>query len=252
MKLDLVEFVYTFLIAPVFFIWMKGSMYFLLREELGVKLSTAEYLTIDTILSVLFLYVFSFVVMHSLTKSFNLMVADDDPFYDLFTHSEYFHLWLSHIGIILGGMLVFAVLASLNVWFPLPITSEQMPWWLIGGAGSLTGVLMYLGVLDTDARQEGAHFMRIMKLAFGIVFLAQVFLAMAMQVTFTAEHGFFWFSLNAFLIATALSFFTYRSRRARAMVQKAADVFKHPKWNFRAQLFSSKVAESVISKEKVT
>lgn len=72
LKLDFVQFMYSFVIAPVMFVWLKSFLFFILRNELNFRLSISEIFIVDTIYSTLVMFIFAFVVIHSLTKSFNL------------------------------------------------------------------------------------------------------------------------------------------------------------------------------------
>lgn len=80
LKFDLVQFVYAFILAPIVYIWLKSFLFVFLVSELNLHLSVTDLFIADTVLTIIFLYVFAFLVIHSLTKSFELKRLRD-PFY---------------------------------------------------------------------------------------------------------------------------------------------------------------------------
>lgn len=236
LKLDLVQFFYAFVISPVLFIWAKSLLYLLLRTELNLSLSQGQLFLIDTAFSTAFLYLFAFIVMHSLTKSFNLKVGRD-PLHDLFRHSEYFHLWLTHLVMYLGGLGLLSVFAAINALVPLEIEMSRFYFHLLNISGIPTGLFVFLGVWLSDPKQNRANFMRLMKLAFGIFFLFMVLIYYSIDPAFAPEHGFYWWMSVVFATTVTCSFFAYRSRRAKSWFENLSDWFKHHKWHTRVQLF---------------
>jgi hypothetical protein len=239
LKLDLVQFFYAFILSPVLFVWLKTFLYFLLRVEANVILSAGQLFLIDTIYSTFFMYVFAFVVIHSLTKSFNLKQTTD-PLYNLFEHSEFFHLWLTHLIMYLGGMILLTILASINIWFPLDVKISESMFHLLFGSGFLCGFLMFMIVWLSDPKQEKANFMRVMKLSFGIVFLIHVVLYFVFSPPFSPALGLYWWSLNAFTALVICSLFAYKSERALSFFDKMSDFLKHSTWGNNIQLFKEK------------
>lgn len=238
-SLDLVQFFYTFLLAPLFFVWAKSFVYFLMRSELGLDLSPGQIFTIDTALTVSMLYVYAFIVMHSLTKSFRLKV-EQDPFYDLFGHSEYIHLWLSHIVMAIGGMMLFFVIGFVNVFFPLEWRLNPHIFYLLCFGGVITGSVAFLGLLLTDPKQEGRRYMRLMKLAIGMFFLFQITIYFLADPDFNSAYGMFWFNFFAFTTMLVWSFFTYRSSRIKSWFDRITHANKDTDlWGMNTQLFST-------------
>ena len=226
LSFDVVQFFYAFIISPLLFVWAKSFLFFLLTSELRLPLSTRQLFLIDSLFSVGFLYIFAFAVIHSLTKSFNLKKSRD-PLIDLFEHSEYLHLWLSHLVIYIGGMVVITFLALTNIFFPIDVPVAKPVFYGINLAGVLAGAGAYAGVMLSDPEQD--HFMLIMKTVAGL--LSTVFIAVyfVLRPSFSAEYGLFWFSMMTFLTGSVLALFTERSGRTQSLLDK----FKHRRWEFK-------------------
>src|SRR5690606_31295402 len=126
---------------------------------------------IDTAISLLFFFLSSFVVIHSLTKSFNLK-REQDPLYDLHELSEYFHLTLSHFVMFGGGLAVLLFVSLLNVIIPLPIEPNRTFLYSILLMGSLVGFCIYITVVNY--RVATRKFRRIMKFFYGLGFSINV------------------------------------------------------------------------------
>ena len=69
-RLDFVQFIYLFIMTPTLFVWLKTFLFYLLRNELEYSLSINELFVIDTIFTVIAVFVISAVAIHSLTKTF--------------------------------------------------------------------------------------------------------------------------------------------------------------------------------------
>jgi hypothetical protein len=236
LRLDIVQFFYAFVLSPALFIWLKSFLYLLVKSELKIVLSQTEMFIIDTAFSVVFLYIFAFIVMHSLTKSFNLK-KQRDPLYDIFHHSEYFHLWLTHLVMHLGGLLLLNILALINLAFPMDIEISRKYLLPIVGSGIIGGILFFLGMWLSDPKQESANYMRVMKLAAGILFLMNVTSYFVFDIPFSPQYSFYWW--NSFVLAAfvSLSLFAYKSERAQTLFERTANWFKHRGWEFRIQVF---------------
>lgn len=245
LKLDLVQFFYAFILSPVLFVWLKTFLYFLLRVEANVILTNGQLFLLDTIFSVFFMYVFAFIVIHSLTKTFNLNQTKD-PLYNLFEHSEFFHLWLTHLIMYMGGMIFLTLLAAINIWFPLQIVLSESMFHIFFVSGFICGFFAFMIVWLSDPKQERANFMRVMKLSFGFFFLVHVVLYFVFSPPFSPALGLYWWSLNAFTALVVCSLFAYKSERATNFFEKLSDFFKHSKWGENIQLFS----EDLDTKEK--
>ena len=236
LKLDLVQFFYAFIVAPLLFVWLKSFLYILLKTELGNALSSSELFVIDTAFSLLSMYIFAFVVIHSLTATFSRRIVRD-PLYDLFAHSEFFHLWLSHIVMFSGLMSIITIMGFLNIFFPLNMHITKPLFYLLCGSGVLAGLLTFLMIWLSDPRQEGARFMRLMKLMFGIFFILFCVVYFIFTPAFTAAQGMYWWSFFAITALVACSLFTYKSARAQTWVERLSNRFKHLKWGSNIQLF---------------
>lgn len=236
LKFDLVQFSYAFIIAPFLFIWLKTFVYFLLRTELGAGISSGELFIIDTVLSVLCFYIFSFVVIHSLTASFNRKMVND-PLHDLFAHSEFFHLWLSHLVMYIGAMLLITVIATINVFLPLNVQDVKGGIFILCGAGVVTGLFSFLTLILTDPRQDGANFTRLIKLFFGFFFLIHGILYFWLTPPFQLQMSVYWWSFMVFTTLVICSLFWYKSERAQTLFERISSKLGKKNWKLNIQLF---------------
>lgn len=238
-KLDIVQFLYSFVLAPILFVWSKTLLYVLLRSEPGLELTSPQLFVIDTLFSLLFIFIFAFIVMHSVTKSINLKVFHD-PLHDIFKHSEYFHLWISHLVIFIGTGFIFTVLSVVNIFFPLDLSFDRSVLFLLVTVGSFFGLIGFLSIWLSDPKQHSAHFLRLIKLSAGLFFLIHSSAYFLLDVTFTAKYSLFWFNSSAFAALVISLFFVNRSERALTVTEKIAHWFKHRGWDTRVQLFLQK------------
>lgn len=230
LKFDVVQFIYSFIITPILFLWLKSFLFFILRSELDLHLSVNDLFVFDSIFSLGFLYVYAFIVIHSLTKSFKMKMLQD-PLYDLFHHSEYFHLWLSHV-IMFGGALTLITLFSvINSVMPLPLVANKLQFYSLLLAGLFGGVGNFLVVWLSNPQQ--GNFMRIMKLLFAACFFIQVLVYFLLDPPFTAPHVFYWMTLLMSTVLVVLSLFFHRSRKAVSFANKLKDY----KWGLNIELF---------------
>lgn len=241
LQFDVVQFYYAFVIAPLLFVWGKSFLFFLLREEVNLSLSQNELFFWDTLFSLLSIYIFGFVMMHSLTKSFSLRVKQD-PLYDIFRISEYFHLWVTHIVMLVGGLLLVSIVSLFNAYFELPILPgyPRVYFYLLLAGGYAMGILTFLGIWLSDPKQHRRSFMRFMKLCNGAFFTIHVTIYFIWTPPFDLAHGFYWASLMLFSASTSFSFFTYKSKRFKKKFDLFSNKLKHPGWNFRLQVFNDR------------
>lgn len=218
LKFDLVQFIYAFVISPVLFVWMKTFIFYLLKSDLELSLSFNQIYLIETGFSVLFLYIFAFVVIHSVTASFNRKKLVD-PLWDVFHHSEYFHLWLTHLVMYVGGMILSTILAIINLISPLMFFANRFGFYVILFIGMMLGVLAFFGVWLSDPKQE-ANFMRIMKLAFALFFLIHILIYFIFDPNFSTQYSAYWLSLMLFSSATGCSLFFHKSQKALKWYEK--------------------------------
>lgn len=238
-SMDAVQFLYTFLVAPMVFVWFKLMLYVLMRNELGVTLTANQWFFVDTVFSVLFLFFYAFVIMHSLTKSFRLR-KDNDPLYDLFHHSEYIHLWLSHHAMIYFGMAFFSLFAFLNLFFPLELDMTNWQLYAILLLGILLGPIIYVGILMADPRQETKKFMRFVKLAIAFFAVVQMGLYALFSPDLSPEYSIYWFFACFFVSLAICASLTFKSKRAVSVFERAADIFRHYKWGINMDLWTHK------------
>jgi len=223
-KFDIVQFIYAFVVAPIIFVWFKTFLYGLLQSELSPAVTPRTLFLIDTAFSVYFLYIFAFVVIHSLTKSFQLK-SEKDPLYDLFHHSEYFHLWLTHIITFAGIMISVTFFAVLNIFFPVPIEMSK-PWFYVMMILSVAaGGLFFIGLWMSDPRQDEANFMRIMKLLAAVLFIFLVGVYFAFSPAFNPQYMFFWVGLLAFASIVSCSAFAYKSVKVKSFFERFSERF---------------------------
>lgn len=237
LKLDLVQFFYAFVVAPLLFIWTKSVLFLILNTEVTVLLSAREIFLFDTIYSTFFLYVFAFIVMHTLTKSINLKVGRD-PFHDIFKHSEYFHLWISHLVMFLGGALLFTILGLANSIIPMSFILDQYFLYIFIFSGCLAGLMIFIGIWLSDPKQERASFMRIIKLFYGILLTVHILFYFIFNPSFRIQYSLYWASTTLFATYVVCSFFAYKSGKAKTIFEKISDQLKHSLWDTRVQLFS--------------
>ncbi len=167
LKFDFVQFIYAFLLMPIVFVWIKSLIFVWMKKDLGVFLSVTELFIFDTIFSTLFLFVSFFVVIHSLTKSFELK-RSREPLYDMFAHSEFFHQLFSHLAIYAGALLLVGALAFLNLLIPLS-AGLNVSIWLIVLLGFIFGLLGSATIWNYESPDP--MFLRVMKLIIACLFV---------------------------------------------------------------------------------
>lgn len=203
LRLDFVQFLYAFVLAPAVLVWLKMFVRtFFLRFA---ESSERGLFIIDTFLTVLFLYLFAAVVIHSVTKSFELNLRKD-PLYDIFEHSEAFHLGFTHALSFLGlGVLLF-VISMANVIYPLQI---GLSWLTFVGFLFLMlglGVLTVLAAWNSNFSMRNRPFFQVIKLWFGLFFLVQFALFLFLDVHFDSRYALFWGVSATYLTIVVLSF----------------------------------------------
>lgn len=220
LQMDLVQFLYAFVIYPIGYIWIKNFIYLLLREEIGVRLTLGQLITIDTVFTVLFLYMYAFGIIHALTKTFSLNL-NRDPFYDMFDDSKYFHEFLSHVGMYAGVVMVMTVLSLINGLFPFQVVNNKLYMDVLVGLGWFAGFLTYIGMFfSTDKGFQYSKYKRIMKLLFGSCFTLEVLFYFAFRPKFALQYGWFWFILLT-LTSTIVSMFIFSpGRRFGKLLQR--------------------------------
>lgn len=217
LKFDLVQFLYAFVFFPLLFIWIKTFIFLLFKNELFVHFSSGQLFMVDTILSTFFLYIYAFIVIHSLTKSFELK-RKFDPFYDLFQHSEYFHLWLSHLVIYGGILMLLAIISLLNISVPAHFAASRLMFGAILFSALVVGFSFFCSVFFYES--PNPSFMKIMKLLFGCFFLIDVLGYFLFQPSFSMDYIFYWYTFTIFLTLIVCSFSSQRSQKAKRLLHR--------------------------------
>lgn len=196
LKLDLVQFVYLFLIAPTMFIWMKSFIFYILSQEIDPKLSSTNLFVIDSVYSVLSFVVIAAIAIHSLTKTFWIK-RHNDPEFDIYHLSEYFHLWWTHI-IMWGGLMVLGIFMSiLNIIVPIQIAIfSKIQFYSLFGVGFLVGFAFFMSIWNSDSKQ--GNYMRLMKLLLAFTLLIHVVIFFVFDPIFNITKGVYWFMLATF------------------------------------------------------
>ncbi len=241
LHLDLVQFVYTFVLAPLLFIWFKTFFFFLLKTN--GSLSSEWLFVLDTVFTMVLFYLYAFIVMHSLTKTFRLKSID--PLYDFFYHSEYIHLWLSHLVMVGGSVVLLVILGFLNLFFSLTISFPR--YWLVFLLiiSFFLGFVGYVAIMMADPKQKAKmSFTRLVKLmiAGGFLVLMSGFFILTPQ--FTAQHLLYWFILTFFAGMVTIGLFSYRSAKVRGHVDSLVYRLVHFDWGKNDQVvLSSKIKQ---------
>jgi len=210
LKFDLVQFIYAFVLAPVFFIWTKRFLFFLLKNELDLKLTIGQILSLDSLFSLFFLYIYAFVVIHSLTKSFHLN-KKRNPKLDIYELSEYFHLDFSHLSMYISAMLIATLFSTLNLAFPFQIENVRNIFYSFLSLGLFSGLVGFIILWMYESPDP--KFMRIIKLASGLFFLVHVAIYFIFDPQFSMAYAFYWFIFGIF--ATFVFLFLFAERREK-------------------------------------
>lgn len=221
LKFDLVQFVYAFVLMPIVYVWLKSFLFVFLVKELNLHLSVTDIFIFDTAYTLIFLYVFAFSVIHSLTKSFELK-RSRDPFYDIFQHSEFFHMLASHAPMYIGGPILFTILSTINVFIPLTTVSNMMGLYACIVSGFLFGIFIFVSLLLTDDDFEEKHprFEMFIELVYITIFIYNIALYFLFHPKFNLGHGMYWFAffcLTGFIVG---SFILERSPRTVKFFQR--------------------------------
>lgn len=226
LKFDLVQFFYAFIVAPMVFVWAKTFLYFLLKNDISNNLSQFEFFLFDTTFSTIFMFIYAFIVIHSLTKSFSLKRLKD-PLYDIFKHSKYFHAWLSHLIIFGGALLLISFMSILNAIFPVYIEISDYMFYGIALSGIVFGIAIFFGIWVADPKKEIVNFIRIMKILYALFFTLHVVAYFSLTVPFSKDHSIFWCSFFIFLSLVSISVFSYKTKRVNNLFFRILGKYKH-------------------------
>jgi hypothetical protein len=234
LKFDLVQFIYGFVISPILFVCLKTFLFILIKNELGLRLSVNQLFILDTGFSVIALYVYGFVVIHSLTTSFKLVLVKD-PLTDLFEYSEYFHLWLSHIVMLVGSLLLLSTVSVANIFLPFLFQPSKPLFFTSLGLAVIAGLIIFITILNSDPKQK--HYLRIMKLLFGFFFIIHAVTYFIFDPAWNMPFVLYWSTFTIFTTLVSCSLFAHRSHRATRFFNS----FKHKKgWGKNIKLFKDK------------
>lgn len=212
-RLDIVQFVYLFVLSPTMFVWLKTFLFYLMRTELGGALSLNEMFIIDTIFTVIAIFVMAGISIHTLTKTFWIK-RHHNPQFDLYRLSEYFHLWWSHIVIWLGAMILGSFVALANVFVPFPLELPKAGFYLLQLVATLSGVAFFLAIWMSDPKI--GHFMRLMKLLLVFFSVLHIIVYFVFDPKFNSHYVGYWISTAIFVTAAGVgSFFDRHERMSR-------------------------------------
>lgn len=194
LKFDLVQFVYAFVLTPIVYVWLKSFLFVFLVQELDLHLSVTDLFIADTIFTVIFLFVFAFLVIHSLTKSFELK-RTRDPFYDIFQHSEFFHLLTSHVVLYAGSVVLINIISTVNVFIPLEVANNMIVFYAALILGFLIGIIIYIGILLTDDEFDVKYprFEMFVELVYIVFFIFNIGIYFFVRPGFNLSHVMYWF-----------------------------------------------------------
>lgn len=239
LNFDLVQFLYNFVFAPLVFVWIKSIFFVILTTSPDLILSVKQVFFADTLFSLVFLYIYAFFSMHSLTKTFHL--KNFDPLYDLFYDSEYIHLWLSHIVLFLGTMLILTILAIANLFAPFTLVISSSIFSLVLFVAFLLGVGFYLVLLISEPlQQKRLTLSRLVKLGIGVAFSAHLIGYYFGLPNISSAYLFYWSSVLFFAGAFILAFLDYRFNKISNTLDSFVSHIKYQGWGENIQLFNKK------------
>lgn len=211
MKMDLVQFIYAFILTPTIIIWLKTFFYFNLIDPLNMYLDNEDRFLIDNILTTLLLFFYAFVVIHSLTKTFNIK-KNTDPLFDIFEHSEYFHLWLSHIVTYSSALLIMLFLGIINMVFPLDTFGHTLTPTIGLLIGIILSLLFYVAMKNYKVKEQ-KKFDRVIKFQVYIYTIIILMSYIVVRPLYSTSHLLFWMSLMFYLSTSVLTQVIIRKRK---------------------------------------
>lgn len=202
MRMDLVQFIYTFVVAPSLLIWIKSVVFLNLNSTVGI-VDPEDKFIIDTILTTISFFIYAFLVMHSLTKTFAIK-KKKDPLFDIFEHTEYFHKSLTHLATYSGMILIFFLLGCLNVFSPLLVPDKPTDLYVGIFAGLLLGLIFY--IINRISKDENhARFSRIMNLEIYFYTFALIVVYTVFRPRYSSQYAMYWSTTSFFMFSTVSS-----------------------------------------------
>jgi uncharacterized membrane protein (DUF485 family) len=196
LRMDMVQFFYAFVLTPSVIIWIKTVVFYILKKEIG-NLNVDDIFIIDTVLTLVSLYIFSFVVIHSLTKTFQIKM-DKDPLFDIFKHSEYFHLWLSHLITYSGGLLLMLLLGFLNLFVPLTTMVSKNSLYIGLVMGVVLAGLFYIAMFLYRVKEQ-KKFDKVIKIQVYFCTLIILTCYFIIKLEYSPKYSLFWSSILFFV-----------------------------------------------------
>jgi hypothetical protein len=203
-KLDVIQLFYTFVVAPMVYVWLKTFIFLMLQENLINGIGYKQFFIYDTIFSLVLIFLYALVVMHSLTKTFAIQ-KNKDELYDIFEHSEFFHLSFSHVGIYIGLVIVFLIFGILNAFFPLPFSNFLLFELVIIIVGCGLGLVNYL--LQYGYKCYSSLFYKLMKMIVGMWVSTMIGSYFLMEIPFSIDYSIYWIVTFASLVNFILILF---------------------------------------------
>jgi len=222
-KLDLVQFIYLFVMSPALFVWLKTFLFYLLRNELDLSLTINDVFVIDTVYSIGGFYLFGAISMHTLTKTFWLR-RHHDPEFDIYHLSEYFHLWWTHLAMTTGVMAMFSFLSLNNAFFPIDIYMPKVYLFGVLLLGLIMGVVGFFAVWMADSEQ--GNFMKLMKIEFAFFFLLHIIVYFVFNPEFNSQRSLYWLFMATFFSLSVCSLFFERHEK----INKIRQLMLHVGW----------------------
>jgi len=209
LKMDLVQFIYAFIITPTLIIWIKTVVFYNLNSA-GIYDQEDKFF-VDTLITVVLLFFFAFMVIHSLTKTFAIK-KNKDPLFNVFEHTEYFHMWLSHLATLSTALLTMFIVGNLNIFFPLLSLQANINLYLGIAVGILFGFLFYQ-VLFVNKVEKQQKFDRVMKLQTYIYTFLIVTAYIIFRPKFDPAYSIYWCTVLFFVSSATFSQNLIRSRK---------------------------------------
>ena len=210
LKMDLVQFIYAFIITPTILIWIKTVVFLNLNNAVGIN-DPEDKFVVDTILTTFSFYLYAFIVMHSLTKTFAIK-KDKDPLFDVFAHAEYFHLWLSHLVTYSGALFLIFALGVLNIFSPLLIQQSAINIFISFAIGILLSYLFYRAIWGYKI-EERAKFDRVIKLQIYLYTFMLVVAYIIFKPKYSASFSMYWCTSVFYIFSVAFSQILRRSEK---------------------------------------
>ncbi len=222
-RLDIIQFIYLFVMSPTLFVWLKSFLFYLLRNEIEYTLTYTEIFVIDTAFTVVAIFVMAAIAIHSLTKTFWIK-RHNNPKFDLYNLSEYFHLWWSHLAIWGGVMLLITFVGLVNVLVPLDFHLSKQAFLASQIINIIGGVLLFFGIWMSDTGMN--NFMKLMKLFLMSFAILHIVIYFVVNPKYNATYIAYWFSLTVFVTATILGSFVEKYEK----VSWFRSLFLHTGW----------------------